>query len=236
MKIGHPRRKTHLPTPVFQVRAVSFRQGKILKKLYSQAIVGRLLRLLSDSCWFWDHQRVQDESSSSGQVSCRFLHITTICHVFFGHFYYDLFPQHIHFCIYLYIVWIDTYIHTYMHTCIHAYMHTCIHAYMHTCIHAYMHTCMHACMHAYMHTYIHTYIHTLHMCVFIYPYTMCIYLCIVYILSWFTTTSQVFSVESGPNKFLTCKALGLASSQRLSRACASSIGRSSVCDFESLGP
>ena len=79
---------------------------------------------------------------------------------------------------------INTYIHTYIHTCvrtyIHTYKHSCMHAYIHyitlhfhsisfhsitlhlyiyTYIHAYIHTYVHACMHTYIHTYVHTYIY-----------------------------------------------------------------------------
>ena len=59
---------------------------------------------------------------------------------------------YIHLFIQTYIVYMHTYINTYMHT--HTYIHTYTYTYIHT--HTYMHTYTHSCMHAHTHT--HTYV------------------------------------------------------------------------------
>ena len=72
--------------------------------------------------------------------------------------------------IYIYTVYVYTYIHTYIHTYLHTYiptyLHTYIPTYLHTYIPTYIPTYLHTYIHAYIHTYIHKYIHT-YRCVYL---------------------------------------------------------------------
>ena len=55
--------------------------------------------------------------------------------------------------------YIYTYIHTYRQTGRHKYIHTNIHTYIPTCKYTYIHTYIPTCKYTYIHTYIHTCIH-----------------------------------------------------------------------------
>ena len=61
---------------------------------------------------------------------------------------------------YMYVKYMHTDIHAYIHTCIQTYIHTYMHAYIHTCMHTYIHTYIRirSYTHAYTNAQIHTYI------------------------------------------------------------------------------
>ena len=99
---------------------------------------------------------------------------TVIVYVYFLYIY-----TYIHFYIYTYIhIHIYTYTHIYIYTYLHIYIYTFIHVYIFTYLHIYIYTYVHIYIYTYIHIYIYicTHVH-IYICTFTY---ICMYIYIYY--------------------------------------------------------